>query len=161
MSRIRTFTVGLLIIVCVLTFVPSAQASVEVSDAELDCIIVGGPVSACSDCACPNCTNVGCSYAGSDPLGGDMCKDIDGMFGKEKCNCGGWFFESPYCHILTEVLCRQRHKYWKNPAASCTVLHPITGLPVSCTAAGHGSPISTTNEYSYDECTETDSDPHE
>lgn len=134
-----------------------SRAAVMVSDAELDGIVVGGPVTQCADCSCPQCYDTACSEY-YDPVGGWMCKDVDGHLFSENCACDGWGFSSPYCHVLTWEACWTPRTFHKTPEFPCLHVDPILGIPTLCT--GHALNSSGPDQNAYQECTETDSDPH-
>lgn len=161
-TRISLFLMGFALIVCGLVFIPQSQATirVNVSDKDISGIVVGGPISTCADCACPNCWGTMCYSAGYDPLIGYMCEDKDAWNFHEDCNCDGWGFKSPYCHILTLVDCTETNVYQKNPDSSCIVVDPQFGIRMPCSSGGHSYLGSTTDPQTYDECTETSSNPH-
>lgn len=142
--------IGLVLIVCVVFSNHQSQAIEKLTDAEIAGIIVGGPVTECADCSQPNCWGGGCSYF-YDPVGGHMCKDLDGLWTTEMSNCNGSGFKSPFCHILTLKNCHWHQTFFKNPNASC----------FESTECEDFHTLNTeTITQSYDECTETESNPH-
>ena len=159
MSRRIKFTVGSLLIVCALAFTPQAQAAMEVSDAELDCIIVGGPVSECDDCRCPQCYDTVCGPAPYDQVMGFMCDDVDGYLLHENCSCEGFGIPADYCHTLTSIDCYRNQLFQKDPDFDCSVYHQPLGY-MRCYKSGHTF-VSVETTTSWDECTETSSNPHE
>lgn len=160
-KRISLTVAGLSLLVYGLVSAGPKPSAAILPDAEIDRIIVGGPVTECADCSCPNCWGSMCGDGGWDDLAGWLCKDVDAWNWHEDCNCNGWGFTSPYCHVLTEVDCLEYNTYQKSAYSNCTVVDPRSGLPMPCASGGHTFLGTSDPTRTYDECTETDSNPHE